>query len=644
MIKKLFFWSLVLCTLFSVNELNAQKLHTSSKKAIKLFDEAELSLKMNDIPKAIEMLDKAVKADEKFLEAWLYLIDIYDRLDSASMVIYACEKALKSAEDGPANVYFFYANALFHQSRYAEAYENAKKFLDKKMYSSNQKYYMEKVLRNSLFAMDAIKHPVPFSPNNIGINVNTKYDEYWPSLSADEEILIYTRLMPKNANNPKPERNRQEDLFYSMRISGQWTTSRPLTLNTPDNEGAETITSDGRLMYFTACNRRDGKGMCDIYVTEKVGDIWTEPRNLGEPVNTSASEKQPSVSADGRTLYFASNRNGTKGDLDIWYSVQNAEGKWSIPVNLGDSINTPDVEQSPFIHADMQTLYFSSNGWPGMGGADIFLSRKKTGNQWVTPLNLGYPINTGADELGLIINSGGDRAYFASNRNIENGRDIYEFELYPEARPIVVSYFKGHVADADTRKPLNATFELIDLKTSNVVNKSFSDRQTGEFLVCLPTNRDYALNVSKKGYLFYSENFSLSAANNKMQPLLKDVFLQPVKAGNRVILKNIFFETNSYELKKESTVELNKLVQFLNDNPDIKIEIGGHTDNIGSDVLNQTLSENRAKSVAEYLVSKGIMNTRLTFKGYGKTQPVADNTSDDGRAQNRRTEFKIIAN
>ena len=306
---------------------------------------------------------------------------------------------------------------------------------------------------------------MPFNPINMGININTENDEYWPSLSADEQTLVFTRLLPINNNNPDLVRNRQEDLYYSIFENGKMDsckTSRS-SYKYSGNEGAQTISADGKFMVFTGCNREDGYGSCDLYFSKREGDTWSNPRNIGKPINTQYKETQPSLSADGKTLYFASNRPSGKGGLDIWKSSINSNGIWSEPVNLGDSINTPYDEQSPFIHTDNNTLYFSSNGWPGLGNFDLFVSHKKDENDWTTPKNLGYPINTHFSEEGLIVNAKGNMAYYSSNREGEGGRDLFSFELYKEARPDVVSYMKGSVYDAESKLPLRARFELIDL-------------------------------------------------------------------------------------------------------------------------------------------------------------------------------------
>ena len=371
-----------------------------------------------------------------------------------------------------------------------------------------------------------------------------------------------------------------------------------------------------------------------------MGNKWSVPYNLEEPVNSRQWESQPSFSSDGKTLYFVSNRHN---NYDIWVSMVNENGEWSVPEKLGANINTDNYEGSVFIHPDNQTLYFSSDGHVGMGGLDIYVSKKDSTGKWGKPMNLGYPINTFKDENSILISADGELAMFASDREGGfGGLDLYGFELYEEVRPEKVTYIKGVVFDNETGKKLEARFELIDLATGNIAVTSFSNKGTGEFLVCLPANHDYALNVSKEGYLFYSENFNLSGEKPLTDPVLKDVPLKPLKSGEKVILKNIYFETDKYDLKKTSEIELQKLIELLNKNPGIKIEISGHTDNVGTTEYNLELSQNRAKAVYDYLSENGIDTDMLTYKGYGESQPVDTNDTEEGRANNRRTEFEVV--
>jgi outer membrane protein OmpA-like peptidoglycan-associated protein len=364
---------------------------------------------------------------------------------------------------------------------------------------------------------------------------------------------------------------------------------------------------------------------------------------MGRPVNSEAWESQPTFSSDGKTIYFTSNRYGSVGDADIWKTTMLDEGTFSQPENLGKVINTRGAEVSPFIHPDDQTLYFASTGHQGFGGKDLFISRKDSAGNWGTPKNLGYPINTPADELNLVVSASGDKGYLSTSKDGGyGGLDLYWFEMDDAIKPTIVTYFKGHVFDEVTHKPINADVELIDLKTGKTFVKASSDPSTGIFFICLPTNHDYMLNVSHPEYLFYSENFALTGVHEKTDPYIKDIPLKTFKIGETVVLNNVFFDTDKFVLKPESQIELNRLVELLKKNIRIKIEIGGHTDNQGSKEHNITLSQNRANAVMVYLIDHGIAKERLSCKGYGMSSPIATNDDEKGRALNRRTEFKIV--
>jgi len=323
-------------------------------------------------------------------------------------------------------------------------------------------------------------------------------------------------------------------------------------------------------------------------------------------------------------------------------SKLDASGSWGKPDKIKGFVNTPQNEESVLIHPDGRTIYFSSNGHPGMGGLDIFVSRLQADGTWGKPENLGYPINTNSDENSLLVAADGKLAFFASDREGGYGDlDLYSFILPEAARPIPVTYAKGKVFDQLSFKELEARFELIDLETGELVVESFSDPVSGEFLVTLAVNRDYALNVSRPNYLFYSENFSLKGVKEG-EPFFLKVPLQKIKTGSSVVLNNVFFDTDKFELKPQSRIELMKLVDFLQVNPSLRIELGGHTDNVGSDEANISLSQKRAQSVVDFLIQNGIESKRLSSKGYGESKPIADNANEAGRAQNRRTEFKVI--
>lgn len=623
------------------------KLNTKSKKAIKFYENATRFYDNYNNQGCVDEVKKAIAEDPKFIEAYFLLASTYSDMKQSNNAIEAYEKAISIDGEFYPGAYYLVASLQLSIGKYEDAGNNFRKFLKFKGESPIKQKGAQKGLEVVNFALEQINNPVPFNLINMGANINSENDEYLPAITADEQTLIITVRRPKDAETIGKATKLEEDFYISTKVNDQWSKAEPMgpPLNTHGNEGAQCISPDGQYIYFTACNRDDGKGSCDIYFSKKNGNTWTTPANLGAPVNTAAWETQPSISSDGRTLYFASNREGGKGGIDIWKTYLNDNGEYETPINLGDSINTRYDEMSPFIHPDNQTLYFSSNGMLGMGGKDIYYSRKNTDGEWTKPVNIGYPINTYADEINLLVNAKGNLAYFSSDKPGGFGKyDLYSFELYQAARPKMVSYIKGKVFDAETLRKLDAKFELLSLKTGEVVVQSTANPTTGEFLVCLPVGNDYALNVSKDGYLFFSANFSLGGVHSEIKPYTIDVPLKPIKVGETVVLKNIFFETDKFELKNESKVELNKLINLLKQNPILKIEISGHTDNVGNDKYNFNLSENRAKTVYEYLITNGIAKTRLSYKGYGLNKPIDTNDTETGKANNRRTEFKVISN
>jgi len=619
---------------------------TRSSRAITLFEDADTDFELQYYARSMEKLEKAISIDENFYEAYLKYGEVcIERKDwpKAAMMIH---HVLNRVPDFNPYAYFQCAACEFHQGHYEEA---KRLYLYMTKYDSiyaKMKDQIEDKVKRCDFGIQAMANPVPFNPTNLGPNINTKYADYSPSLTADEKVLIYTMLVRTEYDDPRVPPKWQEDMFISFKNdSNKWTLSQNFApLNTDDNEGAHTISADGLTMVYTACNREGGLGSCDLYIAKRVGSRWSKPRNMGSPINSDKWESQPSLSSDGKTLYFVSNRGGGYGKMDIWRSVLQADGRWSKPENAGPEVNTKGNETYPSIHPDNHTLYFASDELIGMGGVDLFVSRRKTiRDTWGKPVNLGYPINTWENENGLIVNAKGSLAYLASDRLGGQGKlDIFSFPTNPRMRPEPVTYVRGHVFDEESKVPLEARFELIDVTNEELVTQAYSNRGNGEFLVCLPINHVYALNVSKEGYMFYSANFQLD------NPMLIDttyrleIPLQPIKIGSVTILKNIFFEFDSFNLKPESNAELNKLIDFLKKNPTIKIEIGGHTDNKGNKDYNKTLSENRSKSVMDYLTSHGIEAARLQYKGYGMDKPIDTNDTETGRATNRRTEFMII--
>ena len=490
-----------------------------------------------------------------------------------------------------------------------------------------------------------MKSPHSFELVNLGSGINSEWDEYLAAITADDEQIVFTVKRPRDKGTVCAFCLNEEDLYASRRTGdGEWQLREPLgsPVKTGYNEGAQCLSPDGKYLLYTMCDADYGMGSCDLYWAKRIGDKWSRPRNFGMPVNTQAWESQPTMAADGMTVYFASSRPGGYGGMDIWKTTMTAEGEFSIPENLGPAVNTPGEDAAPFIHSDGRTLYFASNGRTGMGGYDLYYTTLQSDGSWSEPRNMGYPINSPADEINIFINATGTMAYISSDKDGGyGGLDLYSFVLDDGLRPNPVTYIKGHVRDAFTSEPLSARIEMIDLGTKQLLTATTSDPQTGGYLACIHTGGNVLLNVSHPDYPFYSENFQVERSYTELSPYLKDIALQPTDVGTVVTLKNVFFDFDKADLKPESFVELDKLADYLKTNS-IRIEIGGHTDNQGTDEYNDRLSENRAKSVYDYLVSKGIPADRLQYKGYGSRVPVADNATEEGRAANRRTEFKIV--
>ncbi|KPL11995.1 MAG: hypothetical protein AMS26_19050 [Bacteroides sp. SM23_62] len=618
---------------------------TDNKRAISHFETARQYYVLRDYARAETTLMKAIVLEPEFIEAWLILAQVYTDAGKLEASTDAYTKAIELDSIFFPNALYFLGLNEMELGWYKDARHHLQRFLDMDNTRENLRESAREKIISCDFAIHAMANPVPFEPENLGPNINSEHDEYWPSLSADESIMVFTMLLPVDARNPVTRGNRQEDLYYSRYEDGTWQPAQNAgkPLNTYDNEGAQSISGNGRFMVFTACGREDGYGLCDLYFSVWKNGSWSIPVNMGPAINSKHSEKQPSLSADGRVVYFTSDRPGGIGKYDIWMSSRLNDGNWSLPVNLGANINSREFDQSPFIHPDNKTMYFSSTGWPGMGGFDIYISRRINDSTWDKPVNLGYPINTHHHEEGLIVNARADMAYFSSDRLSGKGRDIFSFALYEDAQPNRVSYMKGRVFDSQTKRPLEAHFELIDLGSRKKVIESSSEPGNGEFLVVIPVDADYALNVSRPAYLFHSENFAFDKVYSRTEPFLKDIALNPIDIGERIILRNVFYKTDSFALDIKSMVELDKVVNFMQATPSLVVEIGGHTDNTGSREHNLWLSGKRAGEVAAYLVAQGIMQERIEFRGYGMDVPVTTNETEEGRAQNRRTELKVLA-
>ncbi len=514
-----------------------------TKKSEPLFEQAVEKSVVGQYEEAITLLNKALKIDPNYSEAWLLLGNQYLMLGNEQLLDGKQEPMLE------------------HYNRALECYRKAQELT-----SEGSRWHQEATssISTAQWRKQAVEHPVPFRPVNLGPNVNTADDEYMPALTADYRTMVFTRRSPRNAMT---ERGlpMEEDFYISyydtMELIFGPAERMPEPLNSHGNEGAQTISHDGRIVIFTACGRSGEPTGCDLYMSVRSGDRWGKPRNLGAPVNSTYWESFPSLSIDGHTLYFASARSGGYGGTDIWYCTL-VEGRWSKPKNMGPTVNTKGNETAPYIHFDDKTLYFASDGHLGMGGSDLFMVKRLSDSTWGSVHNLGYPINTPGDENNLIVAPDGRTALFSSDRRSDGygQQDLYSFVMPAPVRPERITFID----------PVRQAENLLTL-------------------------------------------------------------------GDTVTLKNIFFETAKAMLLETSLAELDRLAEALQRHPNLRLEVGGHTDAVGSEEDNLVLSEKRAKAVYDYLILRGVSADRLTYRGYGESRPVASNDTPEGRAANRRT-------
>ncbi|TKG97343.1 hypothetical protein EYV94_02615 [Puteibacter caeruleilacunae] len=611
---------------------------SQDKKTQKRFEQALGEFRASRYTESLDNLDKIIAKTPDYIDAHLLKAEIYHITGNELQEIASYKKALQINPDYNPRVQYLLALAQYRAGMYTDASFLMKDYTP----TPKLKKQVELLKENLSIAIQLFNDSLNIDKHKL-FPENSGVDEYFPKLSADDSIMIYTRRI-----NHKVSQDRiiqQEDLFFRLADSTGWQDKHAIhNINTLDNEGAHCISSDGKHLFFTACNRRNSRGRCDIYYAFRSDSVWSKPINIGSPVNTPAWESQPALSANGEYLYYTSNRPGGYGKKDIWRARFigtdiHGKPKFAKPENLGDVINTPGDEVCPFIHHDDIHLYFSSDKHPGLGRQDIFVS-ELTNNQWSKPKNIGYPINTHHDETGLFINSNGQKGYLASGKAGFDKISIYEFDIPKEKRPQPVNLLQGMVVDAHTHHPIQTQVSITPLVNQEKVD-TFTTNIDGSFLYCLKSGLDYAIHITAPGYLFYSEQFQV---NTTSQPIRKyiSVELQPLELAEKLILKNIYYEFDSAVLQKESTPELKRLIQLLNQNPTLHIMIEGHTDNTGNQTYNLDLSTQRAKSVYQYLIDYNIKEERLAYKGYGDQRPIADNDTDIGKAQNRRTEIRFI--
>ncbi|OFY85901.1 MAG: hypothetical protein A3F72_08185 [Bacteroidetes bacterium RIFCSPLOWO2_12_FULL_35_15] len=482
---------------------------------------------------------------------------------------------------------------------------------------------------------------------NVGKQINSAFEDYAPVISADGSIMIFTSRRPVLEKEIKKQKSGMENVYSSESKNNKWQLAKALSIsiNEPErNNSAIAISNDGQHLLIY---RDDIDGNGDIWESFLKGTDWSELIKMPEPINSAKHESSASISPDGNTIYFVSDRDGGFGERDIWYSTKDKNGDWGSAQNIGSDINSKDNEEGVFIHPDGKTLYFSSTGHGGVGQYDIFKSVFEKG-KWSTPENIGEPINTPENDVFFVMAANGKTAYYSSPAQKENfgKKDIYEINftyLKKKKNEPRLTLFKGVVIDYDSFETLGADMEITDNDKNEIIAIVKSNSISGKFLVSLPAGKNYGIAVKREGYLFYSENFNIpDTATYKV--IDKHIPLQKLSVGNKITLKNIFYDYDKTSLRTESYVELTNLLNLLQNNPNLTIEIGGHTDNRGSAIYNKSLSEGRAHAVVSYLISKGIEVDRLRFVGYGFQFPIATNDTEEGRQLNRRVEFKVISN
>lgn len=653
-----------------------------NKKAVKIFEDALKTLKY-DKETGHKLLLEAVEKDKNYIEAYYVLADFNMKKAESlkkmadNTTIHEMLSCFTRAEKYYTTItelcpsfdnfsaYYTLGNYYYNiENNCGKAQKHLAEFINNTN-ETNPLYKKAKDMHKNCEELDyLLNHPVPFDPQPVK-GICTESDEYLPLVSPDGTLAFYTHRFSK-LNKIMNYGSYIEEFTVSEKTEEtkdgteifQKGTPMPPPFNEGKNQGGVAISIDNNHIFITICEMTQAKNQpynnCDIYVTDYVNGKWTPLRNLGPNVNGHDTwESQPSISSDGKTLYFASIRKGNFGfnednpTCDIWKSEMSIDEKWTKAANLGPKINTAGNEKSPFIHTDSQTLYFSSNGLFGLGGYDIFYSKLQENKTWTDPKNIGYPINTEGDDIGFIVSTDGRKAYFSSNRlKGKGGWDIFSFDLYNEARPEKVMLVTGYLKDEKGDELKDANVELKNTKT-NKVSEAMVDKISGKYAIAITVDTkrkdEFLMVVKKDGYAFTSEYIKPFEDEKFEKPAKVDFEVKPVKVGETIKLNNIQFAYSSSSFDDASRIVLNNFAEFLEENPTIKIAIYGHTDNTGTPKRNKSLSEERAKAVFDYLLISGIDAKRMKYKGFGQTKPLATNETPEGRALNRRTEFVITS-
>lgn len=618
----------------------------------KLLREAKRLVKDGNFRGALPLLEDAYAVDQEEPELLYYYGKTLVEADRAGEAEAPLAKLYLLEPQFEEDLAFYYGAALHGAMRFDRAAEILKRAREGLSPLDSRFSAINRLLFQGKYAKTLVGSPIEVKVENLGPGVNTEYEEYAPVVNADETMLLFASIRPGNIGGQQMADKYYEDVYISEKDSvGQWTKAENLgaPVNTEGYDAPISVSPDGQKLFL---HRDDNGG--DLYSARLDGAEWAEPENLGQPVNSPFWEPSVWESADGRALFYSSNRPGGRGNLDLYVSFKLEDGSWSKGANLGPDVNTPGHEDAPYLHPDGRTLYFASNGHKTMGGFDIFKTVYQPNGRWSKPENLGYPINTVSNDNYFVMTASGRHAYYASSagEDHQGGKDIYRitFPLEPDTAEQIfafqpaqqISVLKGVVTDAETRLPVEAAMFIVDNDADDTLATMNSNRVTGKYLATLPPGRNYAVVADAEGYLFCSENVRIPKTQKEYLEVIKDLELQPIKKGNKIRLNNVFFDFDKATLRPESKAELGRLYEIMAANPSLKIRINGHTDAKGSDTYNRNLSERRAKAVADHLIKLGIAPGRADYKGFGESQPVATNETDEGRQLNRRTEFEVM--
>lgn len=617
--------------------------------AAKQLPKALKNWKAQNYREAERYLKKAVDMDSEYADALYLLGDLYVKTRRVKEAKPLWERCLKTCPDYLPELYYYLGSVQLAFDESKKAMDNFDAFLSHKERDRGLDKEVKEARVEAALMYEAKVNPIDFNPKVLS-KISTLEDEYLASISPDQSMMFFTRRTKKvNKRDGPVAKVRLTEEFSLSERNEDGTFSVGYAMDSPFNlsynEGGPSITADNTELYFTVCKDVNNYKNCDIYYSERDAfGGWTEPVSIGDHINTRDHwESQPSVSASGDKLYFASNRVGGKGGLDLYVCDRLKDGSWSKPENLGPPINTQGNEKTPFIHSDSETLYFTSDGLPGFGGYDIFYIQKED-SIWNTPENIGAPINTEDNELGMFVSLDGQTAYFASNKVRANkGWDIYYFDMPEKAKPRKVKLITGLI-NSEYDNDEDASLEIKNLKTKEIKKISI-DKETGRYAGVVKVDREdeYIVSIKKKGAAFSSSYISGKIEEGELPVQKTNLSLAKIEVGREYNLNDINFDSKSYRLNKAAKSIVDEFVLYLKENPGLKADIQGHTDNVGNDQDNMNLSKNRAKSVYDYVLAQGISANRLSHHGYGETRPIDVNTTEEGRSNNRRTVFVITA-